>query len=103
MPIVLGLRRRGEVNERPSITPLLPGDMLLVEGKRDALQALSETRGFLVVGTPAHPEQRPGKLVITIADTNGRRARCVFRVSTNRYCRYSRMCRIDADWLFASD
>lgn len=65
--IVLGLRRRGEVNERPSITPLLPGDMLLVEGKRDALQALAETRGFLVVGTPTHPEQRPGKLVITIA------------------------------------
>ena len=65
--VVLGLRRRGEVNERPSITPLLAGDMLLVEGKRDALQALAETRGFLVVGTPAHPEERPGKLVITIA------------------------------------
>jgi di/tricarboxylate transporter len=65
--IVLGLRRRGEVNERPSITPLHAGDMLLVEGKRDALQALAETRGFLVVGTPAHPEQRPGKLLITIA------------------------------------
>ncbi len=65
--VVLGLRRRGEVNERPSTTPLLPGDMLLVEGKRDALQALAETRGFLVVGTPAHPEQRPGKLAITIA------------------------------------
>ena len=64
--IVLGLRRRGEVNERPSVTPLLPGDMLLVEGKRDALQALAETRGFLVVGTPAHPEQRAGKLLITI-------------------------------------
>ncbi len=65
--IVLGLRRRGEVNERPSITPLHAGDMLLVEGKRDALRALAETRGFLVVGTPAHPEQRPGKLLITIA------------------------------------
>jgi len=65
--VVLGLRRRGEVNERPSTTPLLPGDMLLIEGKRDALQALAETRGFLVVGTPAHPEQRPGKLAITIA------------------------------------
>src|SRR5919106_48707 len=65
--VVLGLRRRGEVSERPSITPLLAGDMLLVEGKRDALQALAETRGFLVVGTPAHPEERPGKLVITIA------------------------------------
>ena len=65
--VVLGLRRRGEVSERPSVTPLLAGDMLLVEGKRDALQALAETRGFLVVGTPAHPEERPGKLVITIA------------------------------------
>lgn len=65
--VVLGLRRRGEVNERPSITPLLAGDMLLVEGKRDALQALAEARGFLVVGTPARPEQRPGKLAITIA------------------------------------
>ena len=65
--VVLGLRRHGEVNERPSITPLHAGDMLLVEGKRDALQALADTRGFLVVGTPAHPEQRPGKLVITIA------------------------------------
>jgi di/tricarboxylate transporter len=65
--IVLGLRRRGEVDERPSVTPLLPGDMLLVEGNRDALQALAETRGFLLVGTPTHPEQRPGKLVITIA------------------------------------
>ena len=64
--VVLALRRRGEVRERPSLTPLLPGDMLLVEGKPEALQALAQTRGFLVVGTPAHPEQRPGKLVITI-------------------------------------
>ena len=64
--VVLGLRRRGEVTERPSITPLHAGDMLLVEGRRDALQALAETRGFLVVGTPARPEERPGKLVITI-------------------------------------
>ena len=64
--VVLGLRRRGEVNERPSITQLHAGDMLLVEGRRDALQALAETRGFLVVGTPARPEERPGKLVITI-------------------------------------
>jgi di/tricarboxylate transporter len=63
--VVLALRRRGEVRERPSLTPLLAGDMLLVEGKPDALQALAQTRGFLVVGTPAHPEQRPGKLVIT--------------------------------------
>ena len=65
--VVLGIRRRGEVNERPSTTPLHAGDMLLVEGHRDALQALAETRGVLVVGTPAHPEERPGKLAITIA------------------------------------
>ena len=65
--VVLGLRRRGEINERPSITPLLAGDMLLVEGKADALQALADAKGFLVVGTPAHPEQRAGKLAITIS------------------------------------
>jgi di/tricarboxylate transporter len=65
--VVLGLRRRGEINERPSVTPLLAGDMLLVEGKHAALQALAETKGFLVVGTPSRPEQRPGKLVITIS------------------------------------
>ena len=64
--VVLALRRRGQVNERPSATPLLAGDMLLVEGESEALKALAETRGFLVVGTPAHPEQRPGKLIITI-------------------------------------
>lgn len=64
--VVLALRRRGEVNDRPSITPLLAGDMLLVEGKPDALQALAQTKGFLVVGTPAHPQQRPGKLLITL-------------------------------------
>ncbi len=65
--VVLALRRRGEVRERPSETPLLAGDMLLVEGERAALRALAETHGFLVVGTPAHPESRPGRLIITVA------------------------------------
>lgn len=65
--VVLALRRRGEVRERPSETLLLAGDMLLVEGEREALRALGETHGFLVVGTPAHPEARPGRLVVTIA------------------------------------
>jgi di/tricarboxylate transporter len=65
--VVLALRRRGEVTERPSETPLHAGDMLLVEGERSALRALAEARGFLVVGTPAHPEARPGRLVITVA------------------------------------
>lgn len=65
--VVLALRRRGEVRERPSETPLHAGDMLLVEGVRSALRALAETQGFLVVGTPAHPEARPGRLIITVA------------------------------------
>jgi di/tricarboxylate transporter len=64
--VVLALRRRGELNDRPSTTPLFAGDMLLIEGRSDAIQALAETRGFLVVRTPAHPEERPGKLLITI-------------------------------------
>ena len=64
--VVLALRRRGELNDRPSATPLFAGDMLLVEGRSDAIQALAETRGFIVVGTPAHPEERPGKLLITV-------------------------------------
>jgi len=64
--VVLALRRRGAVTDRPSATPLHAGDMLLVEGRSDAIQALAETRGFVVVGTPAHPEQRPGKLAITV-------------------------------------
>lgn len=64
--VVLALRRRGELEGRPSETPLLAGDMLLVEGERSALRALAETHGFLVVGTPAHPEARPGRLAITV-------------------------------------
>ncbi len=64
--VVLALRRRGAVSDRPSTTPLHAGDMLLVEGRSDSLKALADTKGFLVVGTPAHPEERPGKLFITI-------------------------------------
>ncbi|MGB8510299.1 MAG: SLC13 family permease [Pyrinomonadaceae bacterium] len=64
--IVLALRRRGDLRERPSTTPLHAGDMLVVEGESEALKALADTQGFLVVGTPSHPEERPGKLFITI-------------------------------------
>lgn len=64
--VVLALRRRGVISSRPSETPLLAGDMLLVEGERSALSALAEAHGFLVVGTPAHPEARPGRLLITV-------------------------------------
>jgi di/tricarboxylate transporter len=64
--VVLALRRRGDLRDRPSTTPLRAGDVLLVEGEENSLRALAETPGFLVIGTPAHPEQRPGKLAITL-------------------------------------
>jgi di/tricarboxylate transporter len=64
--VVLALRRRGDLRDRPSTTPLRAGDVLLVEGKENSLRALAETPGFLVIGTPALPEQRPGKLAITL-------------------------------------
>ena len=64
--VVLALRRRGALRERPSNTPLRAGDVLVVEGEEDALKQLAGTPGFLVIGTPAHPEQRPGKLLITL-------------------------------------
>jgi di/tricarboxylate transporter len=64
--VVLALRRRGDLRDRPSTTPLRAGDVLLVEGKENSLKALAETPGFLVIGTPALPEQRPGKLAITL-------------------------------------
>ena len=64
---VLALNRRGDLRERPSTTPLHPGDVLLVEGESTKLQTLAETAGFLVVGTPTRPESRqPRKLAITL-------------------------------------
>ncbi|MGH9842688.1 MAG: SLC13 family permease [Blastocatellia bacterium] len=64
--VVLALRRRGALRERPSNTPLRAGDVLVVEGEEESLKQLAATPGFLVIGTPAHPEQRPGKLLITL-------------------------------------
>ncbi|MBL8187488.1 MAG: SLC13 family permease [Acidobacteria bacterium] len=63
--VVLALRRRGGIRERPSTTPLHAGDVLLVEGSPESLTALAETRGFLVVGTIAQVKQRPHLLLIT--------------------------------------
>ena len=100
--VVLGLRRRGEINERPSVTPLLAGDMLLVEGRRDALETLAETKGFLVVGTPSHPEQRPAKLVITITTLVAVVLVVSLRFSPDRYRGDSRMRRADDYRQFAS-
>ena len=64
--VVLALRRRGDLRDRPSATPLHAGDVLVVEGTMGALKALAEAPGFLVIGTPAQPEERPGKLVIAV-------------------------------------
>ena len=62
--IVVGLRRRGGAAGRPSTTPLHAGDVVAVEGREDALKALSETPGFLVIGTPPRPQQRGERTLI---------------------------------------
>jgi di/tricarboxylate transporter len=64
--VVLALRRRGGIRERPSTTPLQAGDVLVVEGAPEALKALAETRGFLVIGTPTPLKQHPRLLPITM-------------------------------------
>jgi di/tricarboxylate transporter len=64
--VVLALRRRGDLRVRPSLSPLRAGDVLVVEGVPAALEALADLQGFLVIGSPEHPEQRPGKLIITL-------------------------------------
>lgn len=69
--VVLALRRRGDLRDRPSTTPLHAGDVLVVEGESEALGRLAETPGFLVIGTPAYPEERPGKLVIALLTLGG--------------------------------
>ncbi|MFN0085403.1 MAG: SLC13 family permease [Blastocatellia bacterium] len=69
--VVLALRRRGDLRARPSITPLRAGDVLVVEGTAAALQALAESQGFLVIGSPQQAEQRPGKLIFTLLTLAG--------------------------------
>lgn len=64
--IVLALRRRGHVNERPSTNPLRAGDVLLVESSQQALKELADKPGFLVLGTLNLPEMRTGKMAITL-------------------------------------
>jgi di/tricarboxylate transporter len=68
---VLALRRRGRMNERPSRVRLHAGDMLVVQASRRALTALDDSPGFLVVGTVSVPEERPRRLLITLATLAG--------------------------------
>ena len=65
--VVLALCRRADFREQPTKTPLHAGDLLVVEGTREALRALAEAPGFLFVGAPTRPEQRPARLVTTLA------------------------------------
>lgn len=64
--VVLALRRRGFVSERPSTTPLRAGDMLVVEGREYALDALAQSPGFLVLRDIEMPEEKSGKMLITL-------------------------------------
>ncbi|MEO7507633.1 MAG: SLC13 family permease [Pyrinomonadaceae bacterium] len=65
--VVLALRRRDAVRGSVATTRLRAGDVLVVEGKDEALRALAKTRGFLVIGAPAYPERRARKLIIAVA------------------------------------
>lgn len=65
--VVLALCRRGDITEHPANTPLHAGDLLVVEGGIEALKALADAPGFLFVGAPTRPEQRPARLLTTLA------------------------------------
>jgi di/tricarboxylate transporter len=69
--IVVALKRRGEAVGRPTTIPLHAGDILVVEGAREALDALAESRGFLVIGDVKRPEQQTGKILITLLTLTG--------------------------------
>jgi di/tricarboxylate transporter len=69
--VVLALRRRGGQGGPISTTPLHAGDVLVVEGDEDSLVALSQSAGFLMIGTPARPEKRAGQLAITLSTLAG--------------------------------
>jgi di/tricarboxylate transporter len=64
--IVLALKRRDEVEGGVSTARLHAGDVLVVEGKEDALRTLADTRGFLVIGAPSYPEKPSGRTAIAL-------------------------------------
>src|SRR5574341_1189878 len=64
--VVLALKRRDEFEGGVSSTRLHAGDVLVVEGKEDALRTLADTRGFLVIGAPAYPEKPSGRTAIAL-------------------------------------
>ena len=65
--VVLALKRRDEITGGVSATRLHAGDVLVVEGKKEALTTLAATRGFLVIGAPAYPDKPTGRTAIALA------------------------------------
>lgn len=64
----LAIRHRGEVmRERLGMTPLRPGDVLLVEVRRDRVEALKRNPDFVVVSEIGIDEPRRGKLLLAVA------------------------------------
>jgi len=64
--VVIALKRRGAAIGRPTTIPLHAGDILVVEGTNEAIEALAETKGFLVIGDVQRPEERTGTILITL-------------------------------------
>lgn len=64
--VVLALKRRDEISGGISTTRLHAGDVLVVEGKEEALRVLAQTRGFLVIGAPSYPDRASGKTAIAL-------------------------------------
>lgn len=63
---MIALRNRSGINGRPITIPLHAGDILVVEGTKESLEALGSRKGFLVIGNVERPEQQKGKVLITL-------------------------------------
>ncbi len=65
---VLAIRHRGKVmNERIGHTPLLPGDVLLIEVKKDWLNQLKQNSAFVIVSEVTLSESRKSKIIPAVA------------------------------------
>lgn len=64
--LVVALKQRDQTVGRPTTIPLHAGDILVVEGTSENLNALSEQKGFLVIGSIMRPEQQTGKVLVTL-------------------------------------
>ena len=65
--VVLALHRQGAtLGDRPELVPIHSGDVLVVEGPEAALNRIAGSPGFVLAGSPTHPELRPRKLGIVL-------------------------------------